>query len=144
MRVDTQSRGINRSRTFRAEIVCLTAAVIGGSACLAGIVPDYKCIPIAAPVTTCGCPVPGTPEDRCEGSLPKAPSTCYGDVMCMGWPGQTCITADGANSCGRVVHCPCDPCVDPDYCLTGGSTCACTVYDNKPPCTTTWGSCVWP
>ena len=138
-------------RIGRVQWSLIGVGLVLCSSALASTLPDQECVPIAAPVTTCGCPVGVGNRDYCKGELPKAGACMYGDVMCMTSPGKNCVqpAGGGANSCGIVIEFTdtrapacgsgsfdfCDP-NDPN-----GGMYANRPHRTKPPCTTTWGSC---
>lgn len=117
------------------------AVSVGASQSFAQVLTNFMCVPIAAPVTTCDCPLGPHHADRCEGSLPKS-GNMYGDVACTAIPAVNCDAGGGggANPCGRVVMCPCIACGTPIIFLG----CTCVVFEDKPPCQNTWGGCVYP
>ena len=133
---------------FTGRRLCVASFVLVCFACgiaqLPGdiLFPNSKCLPAAMPVTTCGCPATGPDHpDRCEGTLPKV-GTMYGNVDCFSESNSNCTkTTQLANSCGRIAMCPCVTCSEGLYEIP----CGCTIFtiEQKPPCTTKWGNCVW-
>lgn len=128
------------------ECLLFATAVLVSSVCCATVYQDSKCQPIAAPVTSCECPLGENHPDRCEGSLPKNGGTMYGDVGCQLFPGTTCTDGSGnQNDCGRVAICTI-PQGTTVQCKDQTVTLPCTIFTpaQKTPCVNTWGNCTYP
>lgn len=119
-------------------IMCMLIAGLGVGKAIGQTYQNFQCVPIAAPVTGCECPLGADHADRCEGTLPKS-GNMYGDVACTAMPDYECESGSGMNPCGRVVMCPCITCGEPLIYLG----CTCEVFDDKPPCINSWGSCAY-
>ena len=125
---------------FAAMASALIAGIGGNYLIGETTFPNAICGPAAMPVTSCECPLGAGHADRCEGTLPKNGGNMYGNVMCSAQPGSSCLSgATGMNSCGRIAMCPCITCGTPIYILG----CGCTIFNNKPPCSNTWGNCAY-
>jgi hypothetical protein len=121
-----------------AEVLAFACAVVVASACVAEIFQDSSCKPTTMPVF-CQCPQGEELQDRCWGSTPKT-GNCYGNVFCTWTANKQCDfrPQQDANPCGIVYRCDGSTCWD--LCVPVG----CYAFPTKPPCTGSWGYCVYP
>ena len=135
-----------RGRLWLIEMTCLLVGGLLVPTAFGGIVYNSKCQPMAMPVSTCGCPIPGIPNDLCAGAIPDQ-GTIYGDIACQPFTNTQCDSAplgDG-NPCGIVMMCPpieCNYNCNNPIITPAPPSCDCVPHPEKPPCTTRWGNCV--